>query len=140
MENEIAMATLGIRQAFSRYDAKLRNVQWSVSAWAPNGSLVVSLWEHHRRKSMRGSIEFAANANRWKGPGNKEFRENVQKAFEMNASIRLIIVRTNEVARVEAGEDAGKIPKEFEVRDNLIGRVIEWDGENYAFRFTRAAP
>lgn len=132
------MATLGIKEAFSRYEANLHNVQWSVSAWTPDGTLVVSLWDHHRRKSLAGTLEFAASASRWKGPGNSEFRENVTKAFELDSMVRLVIVRTEDVARVEAGEDASKIKKVFSVRQDLIGKVIEWDGENYAFRFTKA--
>jgi len=132
------MATLGIKEAFSRYGATLRNVQWSVSAWTPDGTLVVSLWDHHRRKGLAGTLEFAASASRWKGPGNSEFRENVTKAFELGSMVCLVIVRTEDVARVEAGEDASNIKKVFSVRQDLIGKVIEWDGENYAFRFTKA--
>ena len=132
------MATLGIKEAFSRYGATLRNVQWSVSAWTPDGTLVVSLWDHHRRKGLAGTLEFAASASRWKGPGNSEFRENVTKAFELGSMVCLVIVRTEDVARVEAGEDASNIKKVFSVRQDLIGKVIEWDSENYAFRFTKA--
>ena len=131
------MASLGIKEAFSQYKANLKNVQWSVSAWAPDNSLVVSLWEHHRRKGPPGTLEFSGSANRWQGHGNREFRENVAKAFEANADVRLVIVRTEEVERVEAGEDGGKIKKDFFVREDLLGKVIEWDGANYAFRFVK---
>src|SRR5688500_16939893 len=129
------MAVLGIKEAFARYGAGLRNVQWSVSAWTADGSLVVSLWEHHRRKSEKGTLEFAANADRWRGPGNSEFRENIDKAFKEKSPVRLIVVRTTEVDRVESGEDASKIKKEFHPREDLVGQVIEWDGTHYAFRF-----
>lgn len=132
------MAALGIKDAFSRYDAKLRNVQWSVSAWAADGSLVVSLWDHHRRKGLTGTLEFADSANRWQGAGNIEFRENVAKAYELGAPVRLVIARTEEVARVEAGEDASKLKKVFSIRQDLVGKVVEWDGSNYAFRFIKA--
>lgn len=132
------MSALGIKEAFARYGATLRNVQWSVSAWAPDGSLVVSLWDHHRRKGIVGTLEFGDSASRWKGPGNSEFRENIAKAFELEATVHLVIVRTEEVARVEAGEDASKVKKLFSVREDLTGKIIEWDGEHYAFRFTKA--
>lgn len=133
------MASLGIKEAFSQYKASLKNVQWSVSAWAPDKSLVVSLWEHHRRKSLPGTLEFAGSVKRWQGHGNREFRENVAMAFQSKALVRLVIVRTDEVERVEAGEDGGKIKKDFFVREDLVGKVIEWDGENYAFQFIKAA-
>ncbi len=132
------MATLGIKEAFARYGAKLKNVQWSVSAWTPDGALVVSMWEHHRRKkSAPGTLEFDGSAKRWKGPGNNEFRANVAEAFESQANVRLVIVRTDEQERVEAGEDASKLKKDFFLKEDVIGKVIEWDGDNYAFRFTK---
>lgn len=77
------MASLGIKEAFAQYKANLKNVQWSVSAWAPDKSLVVGLWEHHRRKSLAGPLEFAGAVNRWQTHGNREFRENVAMAFEL---------------------------------------------------------
>ena len=132
------MATLGIRDAFLRYDAKLKNVQWSVSAWNLDGSLVVSMWEHHRRKGTPpGTLVFEGSASRWRGAGNTEFRENIGRAFRSGAIVRLVIARTDEVARVEAGEDGSKIKKEFFLKEEVTGKVTEWDGEHYAIAFTK---
>jgi hypothetical protein len=131
------MGRLGIKSAFASYGASLRNVQWSVSAWAADGSLVVSLWKHHVRSSAPGTMEFADRASRWTGPGNNEFRRNVQKAFESGANVRLVIARTEEIDRVQAGEDASKVKKVFFLREELIGRVVEWDGDRYVFRFSK---
>jgi hypothetical protein len=132
------MAKLGIKDAFAKYSAVQRNVQWSVSAWTPGGELVVSVWAHHQRPNTPGVMEFEACASRWDGPGNKEFRENVKRAFETNASLRLVIAETHEIKRVEASEDASKIKKEFSVRTELVGTVVEWDGDRYLFRFEKA--
>lgn len=107
------MPKLGLTAAFAKYGASLLNPQWSVTAWAPDGSLVVSLWDHHYRKGAPGTMEFAGSANRWSGHGNREFRENVAKAFAAHSQIRLVIVKTDEIARVAAGEDAGRVRKEF---------------------------
>lgn len=133
------MNVAGIKEAFARYGATLRNVQWSVSAWAPDGSLIVSIWEHHRRKGKKDSLEFAASADRWTGPGNSEFRANIAKAYVDKSRLRLIIVHTDNVADVEAGKDASKIKKKFFIREELIGEVVEWDGTNFALRFKRAS-
>jgi hypothetical protein len=48
-----------------------------------------------------------------------------------------VIVKTDEIARVEAGEDASTVRKEFFLRDDLIGEVLELNGEQYAFRFKK---
>jgi hypothetical protein len=100
--------------------------------------LVVSLWEHHRRKgSPPKTLVFADSVLRWKGPGNAEFRANIDKAFSSSSSVRLVIVHTEAVAHVESGQDASKVKKEFSVRPDLVGKVTEWDGENYAITFVR---
>jgi hypothetical protein len=133
------MGTLGIRDAFAQYGATLKNVQWSVSAWAPDGSLVVSMWEHHRRRGTPpGTLVFEGSVNRWRGPGNVEFRENIDKAFSAGATVRLVIARTHDIAHVESGEDASKVKKEFFRKEDVVGRITEWDGDRYAISFTKS--
>ena len=131
------MARLGITEAFARYGAVLRNSQWSVSAWAPDGSLVVSLWDHHYRKGPPGTMEFVGSLGRWTGHGNAEARENLAKAIVTKPKVRLVIVKTEEIARVEAGEDASTIKKDFFLRDDLVGELIELNGEDYVFQFRK---
>lgn len=131
------MAQLGISEAFAKYDAKLRNVQWSVSAWAPDGSLVVSLWAHHYRKGPDGTAEYADSTERWSGPGKNEFQQNVAKAYAEKRTVRLVVVRTLETERVQAGENANKISKDFDAKTEQIGKVVEFDGNRYVFRFRR---
>jgi len=132
------MARIGIKDAFAQYGAALRNVQWSVSAWTPEGTLVVSMWEHHRRKGTPpGTLVFEGSVNRWKGPGNSEFRDNIDKAFTSSATVRLVIVRTEEIALVEAGEDASTVKKDFFPKEEVEGKVSEWDHDSYAITFTK---
>jgi hypothetical protein len=80
-------------------------------------------------------MEFADSFDRWKGHGNNEFRENVRKTYEEHKNVRLIIVKTDQVAQVEAGEDASKLRKEFFLREDLAGEVVEIDNDRYVFRF-----
>lgn len=75
--------------------------------------------------------------NRWKGPGNNEFRENIDRAFRQGSAVRLVIVRTEEPERVEAGEDASKVKKDFFIKEEVVGKVTEWDHDRYAITFTR---
>ncbi|WP_322469177.1 hypothetical protein SOM08_14430 [Hydrogenophaga sp. SNF1] len=132
------MAKLGINAAFAEYGAVLKNPQWSVSAWTPSGDLVLSLWDHHFRKGAPpGMMDFADSFNRWSGHGNAEFRENVRKAYATGSRIRLVIVKTDQIERVQAGEDASKIRKEFFLREEMIGWVHELTDEHYVIRFRR---
>jgi hypothetical protein len=131
------MATKGISEAFAKYGARLKNVNWSVSAWNSSGELVLSLWAHHYRKGENGSAEYSGKLSRWAGPGNNEFRVNISDAFERKSPVRLVLVQTENIDHVEAGEDASKVKKDFAAREDLLGEVIEFDGENYVVRFRR---
>jgi len=132
------MPKLGISAAFARYGATLKNPQWSVSAWAPNGNLVVSLWNHHYRKGPSNTMEFSDSVERWSGPGNNEFRRNVDDAFKNEKPVNLVVVSTVEAQRVQAGEDASYIPKDFDAREDLIGEVLSFNGSDYVFQFRKS--
>jgi hypothetical protein len=133
------MAHLGIKQAFAIYGATLRNVQWSVSAWAPDGSLVLSLWAHHYRKGPGDTAEYADSLARWSGPGNAEFRRNLADAFARRSKVRLIVASTGETSHVQSGADASKVKKDFDAKTGLVGEVVELDGDRYVVRFSRVA-
>jgi hypothetical protein len=129
------VSKLNRSEAFASYGAKLRNTYSSCSAWAPDGSLVVSMWDHHYRKGRSNSAEYVDSLDRWKGPGNTEFRKNIALAVDQKASIRLIVSRSDKPALVQAGGDASKASNEFFVRDEMVGEVAEFDGTNYVLRF-----
>lgn len=131
------MSKIGITEAFSKYGAKLTNPNWSVSAWASDGSLVVSLWDHHYKKSKPGTMEFDASMDRWTGHGNTEFRRNVAEAFAKKSPIYLVIAKTLETSHVEAGRDASLIKKEFYPREELIGEIAEIVGDRVVFSFRK---
>lgn len=131
------MATKGISEAFAKYGARLKNVNWSVSAWNAAGELVLSLWAHHYRKGEGGSAEYSGKLSRWTGPGNNEFRANISDAFERKCPVRLVVVQTKNIDHVESGADASKLKKDFSAHDDLVGEVAEFDGDNYVIRFHR---
>jgi hypothetical protein len=131
------MPSLAFAEAFAKYGAKLHNVQWSVCAEAPDGSLVVSLWQHHFEAPKDGSVVCRDSFSRWSGPANAEFRERVTKAFAANQPVRVVIAHSEDVASIQAGEDAGLTRKTFSVREDWQGRVLSIEGDNYAFVFTR---
>jgi hypothetical protein len=134
------MSKLNRSEAFASYGAKLRNTHSSCSAWGPDGSLVVSMWDHHYRKGPGSSAEYLDSLDRWKGPGNIEFRKNIALALDQKSSIRLIVSRTDKPALVQAGGDASKANNEFFVRDEMVGEVAEFDGTNYILRFHMLTP
>jgi hypothetical protein len=131
------MPALGYGEAFATYGAKLKNVQWSVCADAPDGSLVVSLWQHHFQPPKDGKAICTGRFDRWTGPGNNEFREKVGKAFLQNQRVRVVISHTDQPGQVDAGADASYLRNSFSVREDWIGRVSRIDGEEFEFEFVR---
>lgn len=131
------MANLGFAEAFSKYGAKLKNVQWSVCADAPDGSLVVSLWQHHFNPVKDGIITCRGSFARWSGPGNTEFRTKVTNAFNTKQNIKVVIARTDQISEVESGADASKLKNSFSVKEDWVGRVSSVDGDEYEFQFSR---
>ena len=67
------MSRLTITEAFAKYRAVLRSVQWSVSAWAPDVSLVVSLWAHHYRKVRTARLNTPTQQNDGRAPERMSF-------------------------------------------------------------------
>ncbi len=129
------MADLGFAEAFAKYGAKLKNVNWSVCAESPDGSLVVSLWSHHFKKGMVYRDTTAC----WSGAGKNEFVKYLDAAYKTKQKVRLVIATTTHPELVESGADASKIPKTFTVREDLVGRVVEFDGERFAIEFEHVA-
>jgi len=82
-------------------------------------------------------MEFSDSFARWTGHGNNEFRLNVRRAHEEQRAVRLVTVKTDQMERIEAGEDASMIRKEFVLRDDLVGEVVNIDNDKYVIRFRR---
>ena len=58
------MAELGYADAFGRYGAKLKSVQWAVSAIADD-QLVVSCWKQYFGSAMGGALPYQDKLSRW---------------------------------------------------------------------------
>jgi len=122
---------LGYVEAFKSYDAKLKNPQWSVSAANSKGELVLSLWEHHFKKPVKGVITCKSRVDLWSGPGNNEFRENLKMAFETQQQIRVVIATSHDMVAWEAGKPHNK---SFNIKPDWIGKLVELN-EEYTIEF-----
>lgn len=126
-----------ISEAFSKYGATLKNVNWSVSAENDDGELVLSLWKHKFDRDGENRNKYIDRVSRWSGHGNKEFRSRIDKAFSSKQVVRAVISRTDNEKAVDRGEDASKFKNKFHVREDWIGKVVLWDGDNFEIEFTR---
>lgn len=125
--------------AFARYGAKLTNPQWSVSAFNPDGELVVSLWQNGLNSDEQ-SILYKDDLSKWLGnyPGREELRRHLRQALGTGASVRLVIahpVTTQGAELVGKVPDESAIKKDFFVRPDLLGRVEYFNGDIVHLRF-----
>jgi hypothetical protein len=129
------MKKLGYEEAFARFGARLKNVRWSVCAEAPDGSLVVSLWEH-RFENMNGkTVRYVDDLSRWEGHGNRELRMRLLSAYASRQIIRPVIAKAESTQAVESGSDASQVNKSFSVREDWTGRVVELDEPRFVIEF-----
>ncbi len=126
---------MGIKDCFAKYGAEVKNINWSVSAESAKGELVVSLWSQFFMAPSKDRIRYIDRVGRWSGHGNSEFRRHIQNAYEIDQVIRAVIARTNNEEAVLRGKDASKLKNRFHVREDWIGKVIRWDGDNFEIEF-----
>ena len=128
--------------AFARYGAKLKNANWAVSAIASDGSVVISCRSHYfKPKRADGALPYVDSLSRWNGSnvtGNNLLRTQIEQALEEKLDVRLVIATTNDASAVDRGEDASKLSNTFGVREDLVGKVTKFDGDNFVIEFRKA--
>lgn len=123
------MARLTYAKAFAQYGAKLRNVQWAVSAIA-DGHLVLSCWQFYFRR-----MTYVDRLSRFGGPGSNLLRTHLEQAVADDPPVRAVIAYTEDRALIDAGQDASKVKKSFAVKPNWIGKVTAFDGDEFRIEF-----
>ena len=132
------MANLNMTTAFNRYGAKPRNVQWAVSAISDSGELVVSCWKQYL-SSKDGKLVYTDRLSRWAGnkQGNNLLRSHLEAAFKDETNVRLVIAKAGNPAAVDSGESATDSQNTFGVRQDLVGRVSAFDGDEFILEFVK---
>jgi hypothetical protein len=88
----------------------------------------------------KGVLLYADSLSRW---GNNEsganlLRTHLQAAVARSLPVRMVVATTSETDFVDQGNDASKVKKTFHVREDVIGRVASFDGDNYVIEYRRA--
>lgn len=134
------MADLGFKEAFAKFGARPVNLMWAVSAIADDGALVMSCWSHHCKPGGKGVLLYTDCLSRWGGNelGCNLLKTHLEQAVAGNLPVRMVVATTTETEAVDQGHDASKVKKTFHVREDVIGRVVSFDGDNYILEFRRA--
>jgi hypothetical protein len=126
---------MGIAAEFARFNAKLVNVQWAVSARTDAG-VVISLWQHKLRNE-NGVWVYRDHLSRWKGAGSRLLGEHLHEALEHSLALRMVKAIAAEPDLVDRGEDASKTRKTFHAVMDRVGRVESFDGDVFELVFER---
>ena len=102
------------------------------------GELVVSCWTHYLNP-LGGKLVYSDRLSRWDGniPGNNLMRKHLEEAVAKDLPIRLVKATTSDIKLVDSGGDASKAKNTFSVRDELVGRVTMFDGDEFVIEFVK---
>jgi hypothetical protein len=128
--------TLTLTAAFATYDAELVNARWAFSSIARDGSVVISCWNHYLKKFTDGHQRYEDHLSRWTAntPGKQLLIEHLQLAVAKSLPIRMIVA-TLEDPRERTNDDASALRKTFAVYRNMVGKVVEYNGDFFAIDF-----
>ena len=127
-----------VTEAFKKYNALLRNIDLSICAENSDEELVIRLWGHCIAKSSDSVIRYKDHIPRWSGPGNYELGLALDKAKETNQIIRAVIAHSENIKKVEAGQDANRFKNNYSVCEDWISSLEFWDGNIFEVKFKPA--
>ena len=126
---------LTLFDAFGRYGAKPRNRQSSLSAMAHDGAMVLNCLPAHFCHPAQGVLRYDAKLSLVQANAEELGRlgRHLTDAHDNHLPVRLIV----RSPPLETGRT--KRPG-YHVRPDLLGAVVEFDGDHFVVDFTRPAP
>lgn len=135
------MSKLSITKAFALYGATLRNTLWAYSAIADDGSLIISCWDRYLTQRPDGVLRYDVNDfSRWSAnpSGKRLLLKHLRDAFADELPVRMVLAVTDSPKAVVAGVDARKVAKTFTVKEELVGKVVEFSEYRFIIDFRNA--
>lgn len=130
------MKKLTLTEAFASYGAKLKNTRWACSAIASDGALVISCWNHFLKSDVDGHKRYKDHLSRWlvNHQGRNLLATHLKKAIEDDLPVRLVVATLDDPMEHSSG-NASTLSKTFSIEKNLIGKIVEFDGDSFAIEF-----
>ena len=82
-------------------------------------------------------MTYVDKVSRWQGAGKTEFIRNITLADKGNLPVRAIIAKTKKPEIVASGGPATNLGNTFHPKDDWIGKIILWDGDNFEIEFSQ---
>jgi len=125
------MENLSLEVAYGRYGAQITNKQRSLSAMAADGSLVLTCLSERFSRPGAGILRYSSQLSQ-EGASTRvaELGEHVQSARDSGATVRAVVITP----------PRGIVRRVIHVRTDLVGKIVDFDGDAFVVDFTRPAP
>ena len=126
------MMSLTLIDAFGRFGAKPASRLRSLSAMAADGAMVLNCLPSHFGHPARGVLRYETSISAAQAESNvvTSLSEHLARAHDGGLPVRMIVTFPQQ--RGKAGRTGG-----YHVRPDLIGKVVEFDGDRFVVDFTR---
>jgi hypothetical protein len=125
------MMNLNLVDAFARYGGKPANRLHSVSAMAADGAMILGCsstrFEHPAPGVLRYEDKLSRDTSR--AAESATLGTHLSLALDGKLPVRMIVITKEEGAS-----------REIHIRADLVGSVVEFDGDRYIVDFVRASP
>jgi len=84
-------------------------------------------------------MRYTDRLSRWKGNarGNKLLETHLQKGVADKLSVRLVIASTDRQDIIDRGENASQANNDFHARQDRVGSIVSFDGDEFIIDFHR---
>ena len=123
---------LTLIDAFGRFGAKPASRLGSLSAMAADGAMVLNCLPGQFGHPARGVLRYETRISAAQAESNvaTSLSEHLTRAHDDGLPVRMVVTLTE---REKTGRAAGG----YHVRPDLIGKVVEFDGDRFVVDFTR---
>jgi hypothetical protein len=127
------MANLNLVDAFAKYGGKPANRLHSLSAMAEDGAMILGCASTRFGHPAPGVLRYEDKLSRDPKHSAESARlgSHLSLARDGNLPVRMIVIANK--------QEEGTAGREIHIRSDLIGSVVEFDGDHYVVDFVRAA-
>ncbi len=127
--------SLTLVDAFSRFGAKPASRLSSLSAMAQDGAMVLNCLPSHFGHPAPGVLRYEAKLSAVEAEPKivTALGENLTQARDADLPVRMVV-------SIPEREKTGSKRGRYHVRPDLIGKVVEFDGDRFVVDFTRPKP
>jgi hypothetical protein len=130
-------------EAYAYFGATLKNLRWAYSAIAKKPkSLILSCWERYMTQDASGNVRYEVkNFQRWKASnprGKLLLEEHLKQAYKDRLPVHMVVAVTEDPGTgIVVGVTGTDLDPTFSVRDDLVGKVVEFDTGRFVIDFTK---